>query len=49
MPKPKKGESKSSFVSRCVRIRQKEHPKENPNQSVAVCYSVYREAHKKGK
>jgi len=48
MPRPHKGESKKSYVQRCVVIRQREYPKEDPNQSIAVCYSMYRK-HKKDK
>jgi len=46
MPTPSKGESQKDFVSRCIPIRQKEHPDEDPKQSAAVCNSMYREAHK---
>lgn len=46
MPTPKKGESADDFVSRCVRVRQHEHPDESQKQSVAVCYSMHRKAKK---
>lgn len=44
MPKPKPGESQKDYVSRCIPIRQKEHPGEDVKQSAAVCYSMYRQA-----
>jgi len=47
MPAPRSGESEQDFVNRCVPVRQKEHPDEGQDQSVAICHSVYREAHGK--
>ena len=47
MPKPRSGESKSQFVTRCVSVRKDEHPTEKTDKSVAVCHAVWRE-HKKG-
>lgn len=46
MPKIGAGETEDSFVSRCVSVRQKENPGESQKQSVAICYSMYRD--KKG-
>lgn len=48
MPTPKKGEKRNSYISRCVRVRQHEHPGENVKQSAAICYSMWRK-HKGGK
>lgn len=42
MPKPSKDETEKDFVSRCIPIRQHEHPKEKVNQSARVCHEVYR-------
>jgi|WetSurMetagenome_2_1015567.scaffolds.fasta_scaffold541829_2 hypothetical protein len=47
MPKPTAGESQSDFVSRCIGVRQNEHPTEDPKQSSAICYSVWDEHKKK--
>lgn len=47
MPTPKKGESKQEFISRCVPIRHGEHPNEDNKQSVAVCFSIWKEYQKK--
>ncbi len=49
MPYPKKGEKKSDYVSRCVKIRQNEHPDEDNDQSVAICNSMWDQAKKKKK
>ena len=43
MPVIKKDEDLSTYVKRCVSIRQAEHPDEDIKQSVAVCYSMGRE------
>jgi hypothetical protein len=47
MPKPQEGESQSDFVSRCISVRQHEHPDEDTKQSSAVCYSVWSDNKKK--
>lgn len=49
MPTPKKGETREQFVSRCVPMRHQEHPKEDNKQSVAICFSMWREHNKKSK
>jgi len=41
MPIPKRGETRSEFISRCIEIRQAEYPDEPTGQSVAVCSSMY--------
>lgn len=42
MPKPKKGESKKDYVSRCIPIMiDKEGRK--PDQAAAICYSIYKQ------
>lgn len=40
MPKPKKGESERDFLSRCIPMLI--HEGKEQNQSIAICYSVYR-------
>lgn len=44
MPEPKKGENKQDYISRCIKVRRKEHPEEKKDKSVAVCYSLWRTA-----
>lgn len=40
MPKRRKGEKLSKYVSRCVKVRQREGKDTSVRQSVAVCYSM---------
>jgi hypothetical protein len=47
MPKPKKGESKKDYVSRCIPTRQREGKDKDVKQSAAVCYSMYDNKNKK--
>lgn len=47
MPTPNEGESKKAYVSRCIGVRQNEHPDEDVKQSSAVCYSMWDQAKKK--
>ncbi len=42
MPRPRKNEKRAEYISRCVEVRQKEHPKEHPDQSVAICSSMWK-------
>ncbi len=49
MPNFKPGESRDEWMRRCVPIRHKEHPNEPTKQSVAVCFSMWREHQKKTK
>jgi hypothetical protein len=49
MPVPKEEESRNEFMKRCVPMRHSEHPSEKNEQSVAVCFSIYREHQKKSK
>lgn len=49
MPSFKPGESRQEWMSRCVPIRRREHPGEPNKQSVAVCFSMWREHQKKNK
>ncbi len=52
MPKRKSGEPLKKYVSRCVKVRRKEHPKESVKRSVAACYGMGRKksgTRKKGK
>ena len=49
MPTPNQGETKDHFMGRCIPMRHKEHPDEDNKQSVAVCFSIWREKHPKDK
>jgi len=49
MPKPRKNETRSDFVQRCVQRRRQEKQKEDVNQSIAICYSIWKKRHKKEK
>ena len=42
---PKKGESQSKFMSRCMRFMNKNHPDNEQTQNVAVCFSYWRKKH----
>ena len=42
MPERKQGEPMQDYVSRCITVRQKEYPSEDPKQSAAICYSMGR-------
>lgn len=47
---PKKGETKESFISRCMKyMRDNNEFKENTAQQSAVCYSVWKKAHPSSK
>lgn len=46
MPTPKKGESKSEYMNRCIPILVREGKK--PDQAVAICSSMF-ENKEKGK
>ena len=48
MPKPKKGETKQEYVSRCVIHLAKKGEGKNNDQRVAICYSLW-DQHKGGK
>jgi len=39
LPKPKKEEKQSEFMTRCLNKALTEFPK---NQAIAVCYDIYR-------
>jgi len=52
MPKRKSGEPLKKYVSRCIKVRRKEHPTESKRRSVAACYGMGRKkggSKKKGK
>jgi hypothetical protein len=49
MPSVKPNESREEFMSRCVPMRKSEHPDEDNKQSVAVCFSMWKEHMKKTK
>ena len=42
MPKPKKGETKNDFISRCIPIILEDGTTQNQKQAVAICYSIWR-------
>ena len=43
MPKPRTGESRSDFVSRCIPIVMDEGTAEDSDQAVAVCNSLWKQ------
>lgn len=45
MPNIGAGEKKDSWISRCISTRQNENPNEDQKQSVAICYSMWRDKH----
>ena len=47
MPVPEKGETRSAYIKRCVKVRQMEHPEEDVDQSVAICSSMWDQYKKK--
>ena len=47
MPKPNSGESQKDFVSRCIPHVMKEGTAKDNKQAAAICYSIYRQSHKK--
>ena len=46
MPTPNQGESRDDFVSRCIPIVLEDGTAENQDQAVAVCNSMWDDAHK---
>ncbi len=47
MPSVRPNETKDEFMSRCIPMRHSEHPSEDNKQSVAVCFSMWKEHNKK--
>jgi len=45
-PKPRTGETKSHFISRCISYVHDEHPSWTNKKIQAVCYSYWRDRHK---
>lgn len=45
-PKPKPGQTRADFISYCIPIVHKEHPKWSMKKVKAVCYSIWRRHHK---
>jgi len=45
-PKPRKGETKAAFISRCISYVSKEHPSWKHDKVVAVCHDYWRRRHK---
>lgn len=43
MPDPCAYDNESEFVSACIEERRGEYPDEDPEQSAAICYSMWRE------
>jgi len=46
-PKPKKGETKTDFIKRCIPYTKKEHPSWSRDKVVAVCHEYWKRRHKK--
>ena len=46
MPKPMPGQSQDDFIATCVPQVLDEGTAENPEQAVAICYSMWEEAKK---
>jgi len=42
VPKPRKGEKKAAFISRCVRTMARRDPKRPRKQRIAMCFSSWR-------
>lgn len=49
MPTPTENETREEFMSRCVPMRHREHPNEDNKQSVAVCFSMWKQHKEKPK
>ena len=49
LPNPKKGEDKSSFVSRCIAFVKRENSKIPNDQASAMCYSKWDSSKKETK
>lgn len=45
-PKPKKGETKTDFIKRCIPYTKKEHPSWSHDKVVAVCHEYWRRSRK---
>jgi len=45
-PKPRKGEPKDKFISRCISAVSKEHPSWARKKVIAVCHDYWRRRHK---
>jgi len=43
IPKPRKGEDKNKFVSRCVKFLMDENPKRDQKQAVAICFQRWKD------
>ncbi len=41
MPDPSKYDNQDDFVSACIQQRQDEHPQEDQDQSIAICFSMW--------
>ncbi len=48
MPRPKKGESRDTFINRCIPYVLKEGAAKKKDQAAAMCHRIY-ENHKKNK
>ena len=47
MPTPAKNESQEHYVSRCIPIVLKEGTAKDQKQAAAICFSMWKEHHKK--
>ena len=41
IPKPREGESKDDFISRCIENLKREDPEKSDEQIAAICFSEY--------
>src|SRR5262245_61652643 len=46
MPTPRKGETQSDFVSRCIPVVLREGTAKDQKQAAAICHSMWRESKK---
>lgn len=46
VPKPKPGESKDTFIARCIRLLSDEDPNRDRKQVIAICFQQWRDRRK---
>jgi len=47
IPKPRKNEKQSNFISRCISVLNKRDPNRPNKQIIAICYDTYRKRRRK--
>jgi hypothetical protein len=47
MPKPREGESKKAFISRCIKYMYDHEPERSKEAKAGICYGLWNQAHKK--